>query len=374
MPESAAATEGTRAHELGEKILLHRLEMGKTKQPPSAMFEELLCDDFDVETADNVMSYVEDVWSCYVGRLSQGFEVTLHIELRVKLASVHPDAFGTSDAVVACEKGPLDVFDYKNGHLYVDVVNNSQAKYYAIGCQETLELEFTEYNLHIHQPNAGGLKSWTVTDKELNAFCTELQDAADAVYKDDAPRIAGPQCEKFCNRAECPEYQSRAAVVFKELELPTCPAEANIGAPTSVVVADLSAFELGRLLDLEDYVKAMASDAKKILKQKLLDSEDAGDYKLIQGKGNFKLTVGLVELSKILKMPQDQLSDAKLKSKTAVEKAIKAKFKDDKAKKAKIELLAEVCERPDGEIKLVRKSAKGEDYLPTTFQPLDLIT
>lgn len=372
MPSSPAAAIGTLAHELGENILHERLELETQDKEPSADLEQIMCEDYDEATIENVLMYVNIVWSKYKLRKQEGFEPTLHIERRVHLGSVHPDAFGTLDAAIICNEGPVDIFDYKNGRREVDVEDNPQAMYYAIGLQDECQDQmFTEFHLHIVQPNSGGHKEWQPTLFQLNEFAKELQVAADIVYSDNAPRIPGPQCNEFCNRTACPEYTAQrdeaATVVFGELN-PIEDEELPLVKPD---VSGMDVEQLGRLLELAEFMKSMTSDASSILREKAMRGEDVGNFKLIRGKGNYKLNADVVGLSKALKLPQAKLSDVKVKSKSAIEKVIKAEFKDKKARSAKLATLTDLCYRPDGEIKLVHKDHAGEDYLPT-FEPIQL--
>lgn len=374
MPSNAAANEGTLAHELGENILHERIALAELDKEISPELEEMMCEDYNDKTIENVMMYVNIVWAKYTFRRSQGYNVKLAIELRVKVSSVHADAFGTLDAAVICEEGPVDIYDYKNGHADVEVEENPQAMYYAIGLQdECMDEVFTEFHLHIVQPNSGGHKEWQPTLKELDDFAKECAKAADAVYVEDAPRIVGPQCNLFCNRVACPEYKAKkdeaSNVVFTALDIE--PIDEVVSLPDAPDVSLLSVDQMGRLLELEEFVKNMANDAKKLLKAKGMNGEDMGDYKLIQGKGNYKLNAEASELSKVLRLPQAKITDTKVKSKTAIEKLIKTEFKDKNARLEKINKLNGLCFRPDGEIKLVRKDHKGEDYAPVQFAALE---
>ena len=373
MPTSEAATTGTLAHELGENILHERLSLERINHKPSAALEDMMCEDYDKTTIENVLMYVNIVWNRYQIRKQEGFKPSLHIEKRVHLGSVHSDAFGTLDAAIICKEGPVDIFDYKNGHREVEVEGNPQAMYYAIGLQDEFQDQmFTEFHLHIVQPNSGGHKEWQPSLYELNDFAKTLQVAADRVYSENPPRIVGPQCNEFCNRTACPEYIARtnetAEVVFAELPNPLVEESLPTEKPD---VSKLSVQQMGRLLELEDFVKSMTADARKVLKERAMNGEDVGEYKLIQSKGNYKLNADVADLSKALKLPQTKLSDVKMKSKTAIEKVIRAEFKDKKVKSEKLATLSDLCYRPDGEIKLVHKDHAGEDYMPS-FEAIEL--
>lgn len=368
MPESKAASEGTRVHEGCEEVLRYRLQHGIEVK---GAIEELLLEDFSEHDKESIRMYVDHVWGVYTTRLQEGYDAELRVEFRVHLKSVHEDAFGTVDAAVICHKGPLDVFDYKNGHKAVDAEGNKQQLYYTIGVQEEFVDEdwfFSEIYNHIVQPNNGGIKTSEVSHADLEEYWQELKAGADRVYAENPPRTVGTGCDKFCNRAQCPEYKAAFEkanpLEFSPIEEPDIEIDAS-------EAEGLSVDQLSDLLKAEEMIKGMAADARSILKDRGMRGESTGDYKLIRSLGNYKLTTDVKDLAKLLKLPQADLVESKAKSKAAIEKIIKAKFKDKLSKATKLEILLENCTRPEGEIKLVHKDKKGEPYSPITFEQLD---
>jgi hypothetical protein len=117
------------------------------------------------EMADHVQLYVD-----YVRNLMNETKGVLAIEHRVHLKTLHPDLYGTCDAIVYEDFGTLHVIDFKYGAgIPVEVEGNEQVMYYALGA---LELgDFEKVVLHIVQPRAeheaGPIRSWSTTPAVL---------------------------------------------------------------------------------------------------------------------------------------------------------------------------------------------------------------
>lgn len=167
------------------------------------------------EMADAVNVYLEHVWSVLQP------EDELHVERRVVLEHIAPGMFGTSDCGILKPKGVLHVIDYKHGAgVAVDVENNEQAKYYAVGMLHM----FREHNVHtvvttIVQPRAPGepVKSCEYDALDLMEWAyLELQPAAQATRQPGAPCNPGPWCAKtFCpaRLGKCTAFRDKARAV-----------------------------------------------------------------------------------------------------------------------------------------------------------------
>lgn len=179
---SAAADEGTDAHEWAAKILLN------------------------LEQRENPYRDVE----MYVNRVRASAdrkEAQLWIEQRVYVNDV---IHGTPDAVVSY-KSTLEVFDLKYGYNKVEAAGNTQLIIYAAGAIKTYGLNPRKVVLHIVQPRAGGIRSATLPRKTFDALVNSIVAAADALLKNpDAPRKAGEHCQ-YCPAASiCPERKAEA--------------------------------------------------------------------------------------------------------------------------------------------------------------------
>ena len=134
-----------------------------------------------------------------------------YIEQRIDCARIHPECFGTPDAVIYNQEfNHLIVVDYKDGFIDVDVEKNLQLITYATGWIELLSnggtnaLENTmTVELIIVQPRAGGIKQWSTTAVALRPFINKLSHACNEALSDNPKASAGPHC-KYCKaRAVC---------------------------------------------------------------------------------------------------------------------------------------------------------------------------
>lgn len=215
-PSSKYADEGNRAHELAAAMLLG--------QPPP--FEP------EPEMLTAVQVYIDTVMNDYlyrhVGRkntpngvllsLPSGTEDRLFIEHRFDLSSIHRGCFGTADAVTWHPiPKMLTVYDYKHGagHI-VEVENNSQLMYYALGALVTLGFPAETVEIVVVQPRAkhkkGVVRRWRLTPYDLLDFAGDLVIAAKRTEELDAPLNEGKWCW-FCpaRLQGCP-LKSKAAL------------------------------------------------------------------------------------------------------------------------------------------------------------------
>jgi len=181
-PSSAAADEGTDAHEWAAKML------------------------YGDDGFDNPYAGIE----LYVDRVKTTAErkgAVLWVEKRVYLTEqIH----GTPDAVVAHKK-TVDVFDLKYGYNKVEAKDNSQLLIYAAGAIKTYDLKPTTVNMHIVQPRAGGIRSASMPIKLFWARVNAITEAADKLLANpDAPRRAGDHCQYCPAVTICPERKAEA--------------------------------------------------------------------------------------------------------------------------------------------------------------------
>lgn len=223
---SEAAEEGTAAHELGEKCLLDGTDahdhlgevVGKRKDHPGYEVDE--------DMADAVQVYL-DVCRSIMDEFPDG---DFTVEKGFNLKWIHPDCFGTNDFCAVALFNTLVVVDYKHGKgVLVDVEENTQLMYYALGAAKELDFNFDEVRLVVVQPrcraggDGDGVREWTMTASELEAWGEDvLRPAAYATEDPDAPLNPGDWCKKnFCpKQSTCPALielnQELAFVDFNE--------------------------------------------------------------------------------------------------------------------------------------------------------------
>lgn len=198
---SKYAEEGTRAHEHAAECLANDLDADVAH---------------GLEMAEAVQVYLDTV------RGDAGDTAPLrYIEQKFHLKEVHPDLFGTADCVQVWPKQKfMRVYDYKHGAgVAVEVEDNEQLKYYALGALITYGKPITEVELVIVQPrcpHAGGqVRRHRFKAFELMDFEGDLVKAAKATEAPDAPLKLGEHC-KWCKAAAlCPEAKKKAQAAAK---------------------------------------------------------------------------------------------------------------------------------------------------------------
>lgn len=196
---SVYAEEGTLAHELAANIL--------QRQTALIPHQEML---------DHVHIYTEFVAS---------LPGELFVEKRLHLAGLHPDLFGTADAIVYdAETQTLYVVDLKYGAgISVEVVENVQLLYYALAALLMPELRghsVRTITTVIVQPRCfhedGPVRRWTFPVSRMIDFALDLVDAAKATEAADAPLVPGDHC-RFCPaKGVCPKLHETAVTTAQE--------------------------------------------------------------------------------------------------------------------------------------------------------------
>lgn len=192
---SKYAEEGTMAHELAALMLTD-----KAANFPSE------------EMRANVLIYV-----AYV--LEEKTRATkVWIEQKLSLEKIHPNAFGTADAILYYEEQRLlKVVDFKYGAgVPVDVDDNEQLKYYALGAMltvnqghkvETIELVIVQPRCY-HE--SGAIRSYAFKSFELLDFIADLKEAIARTEEPNAPLVTGDHC-RFCPaQGVCPQMSKKA--------------------------------------------------------------------------------------------------------------------------------------------------------------------
>lgn len=135
--ESFWSREGTLAHEVLEAIL-------KRKPVPNHF-----------EVTEQMVSFVQ-MAADKIKAIQRAFGGVLLVEKRVFASFIHPEMFGTCDAVIAGGDGTLHIIDFKYGagHI-VKAKDNTQLIQYALSVSESYDWKFDRVKKWILQPRAG---------------------------------------------------------------------------------------------------------------------------------------------------------------------------------------------------------------------------
>lgn len=276
------------------------------------------------------------------------------IEHGFALDMLHPDAWGTADAVIYDAKRKiLYVHDLKYGAgIGVEVEEegepNEQLVYYAVGAFLSLNLPAEKVVLRIAQPRCphpdGLIRSMTFDALELLDHAATIEAEIKATDDPNAPLVAGDHC-RFCPAAGvCPQLYKKAMVTTKA-----------IFASTSTYEPDQLALTLDKLPMLEAFVKQVREFAYgEAMKgrlppgYKLVAKRPTRKWKEERGIGKF--------LSKNLETPmlKSCYTEPELKSPAQIEKILP---------KDKHESLKEFIKSESSGYKLVHESENGEPIL-----------
>lgn len=210
----------------------------------------------------------------------------------------HGPMFGTNDASVVLLFDHVSVFDYKHGQgVVVEVEDNEQELYYALGCAKELDWAFDTLDLVIVQPRArhadGKVRRWSTTKAYLKEFEERLRIAAIATEDPDAPLVAGDHC-KFCKAAAvCPALREaafdQAGVDFGDgFEEPSV---MSVGPEDSD--ADLE-LRMRAIPLLDSFIKATQTEALRRLRE--TPGGEACYGKLVRKKSNRAFRTDLTEV------------------------------------------------------------------------------
>lgn len=241
----------------------------------------------DDEMADAVNVYLETVRDDLA---EGGPHAELSVERRFDLSHLHPNMFGTNDASVTLPFDWVKVHDYKHGQgVAVEVEENVQELYYALGVAYSIDWAFENVELVIVQPRCphpdGAVRRWSTTKDYLREFEKELIAAAKRTEEPDAPLCAGEWCQ-FCPAAPyCPELKEKAfATALVDFGEPGV----SIELTTYVAAPETTDEDLRARLDaiplLDAFYKAVETEAMRRLRES--PTGEAFGYKLVRKKSN----------------------------------------------------------------------------------------
>jgi len=258
---SAAAEEGTKAHEMAERIL-------------TTGDKDFTGHDYIMVT--HVMQYVDYVRDLAYGCGRQYTEETVNYSAYAK------DGYGTADAVIVDGfNETLHIVDLKYGLSVVSAVDNPQLMLYALGFVSGDRIHtFHRVVLHIVQPRIGNISVHEVSIDELEEFGEHVRERAALTLQDNPERIAGEkQCQWCRAKADCPALN-------KLMEETTMTTFSDLDAtPTLPEIETLTDKQRKRILDN----KALIINFVKAVETSVYNDIDVGlgfdGYKIVEGRG-----------------------------------------------------------------------------------------
>lgn len=311
--DTVFSKEGTAAHKLGEIAY----EAGM--HPSNWLGEKIE----GVEVTNNMVEAVA-IYVDYLRDLAI-LDNDLKLEHKFDLSKLNPPApmFGTSDCTCYVPlKFKLIVADYKHGAgVAVEVENNSQLMYYALGAMLELgkQKKVKEIEMVIVQPRAqhrdGPIRKWSCTRQDILKFAGDLIAAAQKTMTPEADLHAGKHC-RFCPaQPRCPALHHETKEIAK-LEF----AESAPLVDPRLLSAEQVSYILERADLIEDWVRSIRVHVQSELEA----GKNIPGWKLVQ-----KRALRAWNDPKEVKMwatehglDDEELYDYKMKSPAALEKIV----------------------------------------------------
>lgn len=299
---SQYADEGTKAHDLAEKMLRD----DKT----------IVIEDYDKEMLDHAYSYAK-----YVRKLQKETHGTLVIETKISLDFIYPEMFGTVDAAIIDHFNTLHVIDFKYGQGYaVEAEENTQLMYYGVGLAHQFAWNFETIKFHIVQPRAyhelGPVRTWEVTRDYLKQFAQVLAFGVRRTLEEPTTYNEGPWCKWCPALAICPQAKKLALENAKNDfdDIPTFPEPKN-----------LASLEISSILKKADVVELWIDAVRKHAFELMSKGTQIEGFKLVQKRAIRKWRDENAAMDKINSMGLSTntilaLQDISLKSPTQLEK------------------------------------------------------
>ena len=308
---SAAAKEGTLAHELAEarlKNYFFSVDFGKRKL--TGFIKKLKGEElWQEEMLGHTETYLD-----YVKKTALGFQSAPYvaIEKRIDYGEYAKDGFGTADCILV-HGGVLYVIDFKYGKgVPVSAEGNPQMALYALGAYEAYKILYalTEVRFAIVQPRLDSISEWGCTVKELLDFGEFVKRQADLAWKGEGNFQPGEKTCRFCRaravcRARAEENVKLAFAVGKKPPL----------------VTDS---EVGEYLRQGEDVDAWLKDLKEYALGQCLAGKEIPGWKAVEGRGSRDWT-DMEEAFRVLQekeIPKALLYEEKPLTLAQVEKAI----------------------------------------------------
>lgn len=203
---SAAASEGTLAHALGELIIRYRTKKINRAAYNKALENIQASSQYEQAMFDYMDAYAVYVIEQYAMAQAHTLDAVLFLEQRLNLTDYVPEGFGTGDVVIIAD-GVLDIIDLKYGKgvpVYAD--NNKQMMLYSLGALREFDYMYAVHTVRmtIYQPRLDTISTWEISVADLKEWAeNELKPKAQLAYNGEGEFNPGEAC-RFCRaKAVC---------------------------------------------------------------------------------------------------------------------------------------------------------------------------
>jgi hypothetical protein len=276
---SKFAAEGTAAHALAAYCL------AEGEKPQDYLGKTALVEDYEIVFDEELVAAVEEYVHYIVSTERAGDEGTMEQSFTEALKRLHPKFGGSTDYVrYRASEGLLEIVDYKHGAgVPVDVDDNKQLKYYALGAlmsnpqwgAETVKITIVQPRCDHEQ---GRIRSYTFPAVDLVDYAADLVAAAKATEEFGADLKPSKKACRFCpaNAAnKCPAIekatQEIVAASFNMLE----PEKYSLG-------------QIAEFLQKAPLVEARISALREFAYQRACAGETIPGFKLVDKRATRK--------------------------------------------------------------------------------------
>lgn len=350
------AATGTVAHYLAYLALNSNTDLNKFVGTP------IREGDFEVFVDDEFVSYVYAYVNYVRSQTGPGEMLELEQKLPIGHFTMEEGAHGTTDALIVGDER-LKIIDLKFGiGNPVDAVENKQLMIYALACYDAFQFygDFKEVELHIVQPRLHSITSWATTIEHLEAFRTQVIEAAAAV---EAAEAELQEWHFAPGEKQCQWCKAKGVCkALAESCLATATDDAvDLRQPINITDWQMDDATLGRCVAatplIEQWLKAIDAEAER----KLMDGGVVPGAKLVMGRmGNRKWA-------------DDEKAEAKLKrifgAANAVKKTVITPAQAEKLAKKDPNVdwdssFAPMTWQPPGKPQVAPESDKRPAYIP----------
>lgn len=197
------------------------------------------------------------------------------LESQVDYSRYAPEGFGTADCIMI-NPPTLYVVDYKNGTgIAVAAEKNPQMMLYALGALEAYAPIYGEsikkVSLAIVQPNAGGVKEWSISRGELETWGEDVVNpAAELAYAGEGVFAASEERCHFCRAKATCTARSEMYLGLETYEKKRPPL--------------LTDEEVGNILERAAGLASWASDLKDYALSAILEGKAIPGFKAVEGR------------------------------------------------------------------------------------------
>ena len=318
---SSFAEEGTRAHDLMERILTSKgIRVGA----------------YDLEMFEHVQTYVD-----YIESLKTPSDVLL-VEKRVDFSEWVPEGFGTADTILVNDYR-VHIIDLKYGKgVPVYAERNPQAMLYALGAYAGFGWmgDIKSVKISIVQPRLDTISEWEISITDLLKFGEVVRQAALDTQNPKAKRTPGEKQCRWCKaKATCPAlYKMTGDILMADFEqIDEAP------QPHKLTFA-----QMRLALENKGLIEAWLLSVENSVKDLLLEGGTFEGFKLVEGRSIRKWSDAEIAGERLAQLVGEQ--SAFVRQVISPAKAEKLLGKKDKA------LIADIVAKPRGAATLAKET------------------